>query len=91
MHFYITITHDKKRYRLFVEQVLWAVNKEQFKVKGKEQDVVFESDRPLWRMKGIKHRPPTWKLISGDMWNMDLRNTIIKAMQAYLEPPLKNR
>ncbi len=86
MMFEIKIMHDKKRYKLRVEQVLFSSNKEQFKIVGKTTDLILESNRPLFRNKAIKHRIPNWRKVSGDISNMSLVETIIKAIMDYLEP-----
>jgi hypothetical protein len=38
---------------------------EHFKVIGKNKSIVLESNRPLFRNRGLKHRKPDFKLIEG--------------------------
>ena len=85
--FTIKIYHDRKNYKLQVEQVLFSDTKEQFKIIGKASNLILESNRPLFRNKGIKHRKPDWKKISGDLSNMSLVENITTAIMTYLEPP----
>lgn len=89
MHFIINILHDRRRYKMFVEQILFSADKEQFKVHGRTTDIILESNRPLFRNKALKHRKPNWKKISGEMNNMSLLEVIIEAVQIHLEPPIK--
>jgi hypothetical protein len=67
MNFWITIKVGFKNYRLFVEHTIISERSEHFKVIGRNKFIVLESNRPLFRNKGLKHRKPYFKIIEGQI------------------------
>ena len=65
MNFWITIKYGNKNYRLMVEHTVMDARTELFKVVGRNKFIVLESNRPLFRNRGLKHRKPDFKLIEG--------------------------
>ncbi len=63
MLFWITIKEDWKQYRYLVEHIPIGERKEHFKVHGRNGHILVESNRPLFRNKGLKHRRPDFKVI----------------------------
>jgi hypothetical protein len=53
---------------------------EAFAIKAKNKTLVFSSNRPLFRNKGLKHRKPDYKLVIREMNNMSYRDKIVKAI-----------
>jgi hypothetical protein len=58
MVFYINIIIERKNYKLLVEQTLKDNFKECYKISSKSQTILLENNRPIFRNKGLKHRPP---------------------------------
>ena len=86
MRFRISITHDRKKYNLTVEQVKFSATVEQFRVHGRNKEIVIESNRPLFRNKGLKSREPDWKIVSGELSTSSGFEVIVEAIMKYLEP-----
>ena len=67
MIFWIIIKDGYKNHRLLVEHISVNNRIERFKVSGKDKYIVLESNRPLFRNCGIKHRKPDWRLFEGSV------------------------
>ena len=91
MIFTITIKHDRRRYRLRSQRILLTEIKEQYRIGNPGKQIVLESNRPLFRNKGLKHRNPDWKLTEGEMWNSSFLELIIQALMLHLESPQSNK
>ena len=70
--FYITIIVDRRAYRLKVEHIYIDSVKEQYRVSGRNKSIVVQSNRPLFRNRGVRHRRPNWKVIEGNVFNSNL-------------------
>lgn len=81
--FTITIKEGRQTTKLQVSRIALTERTEQFRVVGRSVDVVLESNRPLFRNKGLKHRRPDWKLISGSVLSAE---RIPEAIMNHLEP-----
>ena len=63
--FRIRIEIDR-RYRYFqVDEIYNDGSIERYRLTGKNKAVVLQSNRPLLRAKGLKHKKVEWKLIEG--------------------------
>ena len=63
--FRIRIEIDR-RYRYFqVDEIYNDGSIERYKLTGKNKSVVLQSNRPLLRSKGLKHKKVEWKLTKG--------------------------
>lgn len=67
MKFDIQIKYSGRWYKLKVEQFNVTERLEKFKIIGRNKTIVLESNRPLFRNKGLKHRKPDWKLVEGSL------------------------
>ena len=67
MIFWITIKDGYKNHKLLVEHISINSHKERFKISGRDKFIVLESNRPLFRGKGLKYRKPDWKLVEGEV------------------------
>lgn len=65
----------------FVEHIPVSAREEHFFVTRGGETMVFESNRPFFRAKGLKHRRGEYKLISQQVHNMSLVNRIIEAIE----------
>jgi len=57
---------------------------ERFEVKARNKTLTIQSNRPLLRGKGIKHRKPDYKLIAGTISSSGALEKIIEAVHSYL-------
>jgi len=63
--FRIRIEIDR-RYRYFqVDEIYNDGSIEKYRLTGKNKSVVLQSNRPLLRAKGLKHKKVEWKLTEG--------------------------
>ena len=65
MTFPITIDYHKQNIRLSVEQLFIDDRVELYRVTGSNGMIVIESNRPLFRNKGVKHRLGNWHQVDG--------------------------
>lgn len=65
------------------------VNKrtEQYLIESHGHSVTFESNRPLWRNRGVKHHRPTVKVVQGSIRSSHDLEEITSAILLVLEPP----
>lgn len=84
MRFGIVIMVDGKYIRLQVERIYLSEQIERFEVKARNKTLTIQSNRPLLRGKGIKHRKPDYKLIAGDINSSGALEKIIEALHYYL-------
>ncbi|MEO5562738.1 MAG: hypothetical protein ABIR18_04865 [Chitinophagaceae bacterium] len=81
MQFYIRIYNDRKYIRLAVERILLTNEIEKYRVSGKNGSFVLQSNGPLFRNKGLKHRRPSWKITEGgEIRNKAVLQKIIEAI-----------
>ncbi len=65
-----------------VEHTIVDARTELFKVVGRNKFIVLESNRPLFRNRGLKYRKPDFKLIEG---NVDYTGSMHLLVDAILE------
>ncbi len=80
------IIHDKRKYRLKVEIILLTHLIEQYRVFNRASSIILQSNRPLFRNKGLKHRKPNWKVIEGSYRNPEILEKIINELMRKIEP-----
>jgi hypothetical protein len=85
MIFPIVIVYHKKPIRLSVEQLFIDDRTERYQVTGSNGIIIIESNRPLFRGKGLKRRNPDWKQIEGKSLGGTAFKLICSAIQANVE------
>jgi hypothetical protein len=85
MKFQISIDYHKKAIRLSIEQLYIDDRLERYQVTGGNGLIVLESNRPLFRSKGIKHRPGTWQQTEGRILSPRVIGLIAKAIEKRVE------
>jgi len=83
--FYIQIRFSTSTVRLLVEQISLALGFERFQVTAKNGTLIFESNRPVLRRKGLKHRRPDLKLVHGKLAHSTVEEDIREAILAHIE------
>lgn len=56
--FIVPFKYNWKTYKLKVEQISLTERKEQFRIGTLRKHMIIETNRPLFRLKGLKHRKP---------------------------------
>jgi hypothetical protein len=84
LKFGIVIKIDRVPIRLRVEQIVASPITEHFLITARNKTFTIQSNRPLLRGKGIKHRKPNYKIIEGDTTTSGIRDAIFNALHAYL-------
>lgn len=85
MTFQITIDYHRKHIRLAVEQLYIDERFERYKVTARNGAIVIESNRPLFRARGLKHRAPNWKQTEGKPLSSHALELITTAIQNHVE------
>jgi hypothetical protein len=85
MTFPITINYYKQTIRLSVEQVYIDDRVERYRVTGSNGMIVFQSNRPLFWNKGVKHRIGTWQQTEGKALGSHALELIAKAIVDHVE------
>ncbi|HEV7333253.1 MAG TPA: hypothetical protein VGN63_19615 [Flavisolibacter sp.] len=90
MRYTITVEHDRKRYRYTIEHIPIDQRREHFKLIARNKTLTIESNRPLFRNKGLKHRRYDLKVIGeAQIWNREfmakIYEQIEKIVKLYLE------
>ncbi|OQP64769.1 hypothetical protein A3860_18600 [Niastella vici] len=85
MTFQIKIEYHKRPIRLTVEQLYIDERMERYKITARNGDIVMESNRPILRAKGLKHRMPAWKQIDGKDLSTHTIELIAQAIQNHVE------
>jgi hypothetical protein len=83
--FGIAIRVDGRYIRLQVERVYESNQIERFEVKARNKSLTIQSNRPLLRGRGIKHRKPDYKLIAGIIQSAGVVEKIKDAIDSYLK------
>jgi hypothetical protein len=83
--FYIQILHDRKPVRLKVEWLEEINGFEKYRINARNKTFVLQSNRPLLRSKGLKHRRADWKVTEGGFNNQYILNNIIKEIESKVE------
>ncbi|MEJ7611345.1 MAG: hypothetical protein WKF88_09235 [Ferruginibacter sp.] len=76
--FTINIKNGFRTHNLRVRQIYLDQRKEQMKIGSDRRHMIIETNRPFFRNKGLKHRNPDVKLISGDVPRGTLYDEIIR-------------
>jgi hypothetical protein len=84
MEFWITIEKDRRQLRYRVEYMAVDERMEHFRVKGANGSILFSSNRPLYRNRGIRKRQPDIQLIEGRLSNLSVQGKIVEALQEYI-------
>jgi hypothetical protein len=88
MEFMIHIQVGDKRFRMLVTQVLAGPALEQFRIAAPNNPgnyIVLQSNRPLLRGRGLRHRRINWKVLSGNVYNQSALRKTIAQLELYLE------
>ena len=90
MRYTITVEHDRKKYRYTIEHVPIDQRTELFKLIARNRTLTIESNRLLFRNKGLKHRRYDLKVTEGmEVWNLafmaKIYEQIEKLTELYLE------
>ncbi|RYY49946.1 MAG: hypothetical protein EOO06_05430 [Chitinophagaceae bacterium] len=56
---------------------------ERFELTGKNKSIILESNRPLFRSKGIRHRNPTYNIIEGQVLHIASLDPFLEQIDAY--------
>ena len=89
MQFLIYIAHNRKQYRLKVEVLLLTHTIEQYRVYNSKTSIILQSNRPMFRNKGLKYRKPNWKVIEGSYSNPEILEKIIVELMNKIESTRK--
>ena len=73
----------EKGYRYYqVDEVFNGVSFENFKVFETDKFIILQGNHSLFRVKGLKHRRPTWKILQGGVkYPRELELTIDEIMK----------
>ena len=88
MEWEIKILFDRKIFRYKAELFKTSTSFEHIRIVGKNKSLVFTSNRPLLKSKGLKHRPIDFKLIEGTVNNSFFLTLLTKSLEEELN---KNR
>jgi hypothetical protein len=82
--FGIVIIRDRRPIRLQVERIFVSPLIEKFLITARNKTFTIQSNRPLLRGKGIRHRKPDYKIIVGGMISSGTEKAMIDGLHAYL-------
>lgn len=69
-----------------VERIHATDQIERYRVTGGQRSIVLQTNGPLFKNKGLRHRKGTWKLYEGkDIWNQYALTLIAETIQAHLD------
>ena len=85
MKFDIVIQYERKNIRLKVERVFCKPESEKYKVTARNNSFVLQTNRPLLRGKGLKHKPAIWRMVEGNYHRSYIIELITKAIEAKLK------
>lgn len=83
--FTIVILHQRRYYRMQVEQLQAPAGFERFKIYGKSKFLVVQGNRLLIRGKGLKHRRIDWKLLEGQALYRSAMDDILVAIEKKID------
>lgn len=86
MTFWITIKNGYRNHQLKVEQIELDSRTEHFKIIGHNKSIVLESNRPLFRNRGLKHRKPDFKIVEGKVKYGGSIDILVTAIMDKIEP-----
>lgn len=85
MWFTITVMYERKPLKLLVERIYQDKAHEQYKVSSKARFLILQTNRPVLKARGLKHKPQIWEVLEGQLRYKSLTNDIIKAVQKGIE------
>ncbi len=86
MRFRISIKSGWKTLQFIVEHIEVSKKKEHFKVIARNKTVTLESNRPMFRNAGLKHRRPDWSVVDGKLEYGGALETLAEAIMNIIEP-----
>ena len=85
MRFQITIKHHWRNLKFTIERMNVTDRSEQFKIVARNKTVVLESNRPMYRNKGLKKRKPDFKVVEGNLNGSGFEQLVVAIMEV-VEP-----
>jgi len=80
MEWVLKIIFDRKVYSYRAELLPYSNSFEHIRVIAHNKTLIFKSNRPLLKSKGLKHRPVDFKLIQGTVNNSYFLGLIVKSL-----------
>lgn len=87
--FPIIIQHDRRRIRLTVTRISQTASSEQYQVDARNGTMILETNWPIFRNRGLKHRRPDWKVITGHLTYDNVTKSIIEAIEGHVREEWK--
>ena len=81
MRFVINVPHDRKFIKLIVERISPTDRIEQYRVSGRNRSIILQTNRPIFKLRGLKHRRPGWQLIEGTLKYKSLLEAITNEIE----------
>jgi len=67
MTFPISIEIDHRYFHYQVEKIYDDTRIERYQINGRNCSIILESNRPLFRNRGLKKKRPEWNMIQGEL------------------------
>ena len=83
MKFGIVIKHERRNIRLQVELVTDHGAMAKYRVTARNGAYVLQTNLPLLKAKGLKFKPPTWKIVQGGELRITLLDLITKEIEKH--------
>ena len=87
--FIVPIKYGWKTYRLLVQQISLDERKEQFMIGTKRKHVIVQTNRPLFRIRGIKHRKPTILQLTTGVYQGNHMDELMKKIITHVDEQIK--
>lgn len=91
MIFAITVKHDQRNLKYSVTYQPLNTSFELFTIIAANKTLVIESNRPLFRSKGVKHRKPDFRLKEGSVSNVHFLKLIYEELLKWSEKNLDTK
>ncbi len=85
MNWLLEVEHERKKYRVYADLIMKDESKEAYRITTRSKSVVIQSNRPLLRNKGLKHKKPIWKIIEGESKSPYLLDKVIEALMKEID------
>lgn len=85
MNWLLFVEHERKKYRVFADLIMADKEKEQYRITTRSKSIVIQSNRPLLRNKGLKHKKPIWKVVEGESKSPYLLDKVIEALMKEID------
>lgn len=85
MEFYISVQWENRYVRLKVERTFQSDQIERFKVIARNRSLILQSNRPLLRSNGMRHRKPDWKLVDGEIFDMAFLQSLVLTINRFIK------